>query len=201
VTRSKAVGRCHAFSPHPLAGAPPCRHWPPYSGHAATHTVASLNLVPKLSPQPPRVGHKSPPPFFTRVNTKPAAVRHRCRLGELPASCVNDAVGLRLTPLLTHLEPTRAQVALAELPARRSTSSPTAAEQPPASPTPRLSSEPINPSRTSTRSHGSYPCRTLLSPAPILTGIRASAGAPPLLRRHRSPVTSPADPPLPIERG
>jgi hypothetical protein len=89
---------------------------------------------------------------------------------------------------------------LGESPARRSTISPGHRRVASGEPTPRLSTEPTNPSRTSTRSHGSYPCRTLLSLAPILTGIRASAAAPPLLRRRRSPVTSPADPPLPIER-
>jgi hypothetical protein len=37
-----------------------------------------------------------------------SAVRHRCRLGGLPAMCVHDAIVLRLAPLLPHLEPTRA---------------------------------------------------------------------------------------------
>jgi hypothetical protein len=70
------------------------RHWltaactlpprPPYSDHAATHTVTGLNLVPKLPPQPPRAGHKSPSFLHAREH-QDAAVRHRCRPGELTA--------------------------------------------------------------------------------------------------------------------
>jgi hypothetical protein len=59
LTRSKAVGRCHAFHPHPLAGAPPCRHWPRYWPHVAT-PFRRTPVVPRptlwlaLSYGPPR---------------------------------------------------------------------------------------------------------------------------------------------------
>jgi hypothetical protein len=49
------------------------------------------------------------------------------------------------------------------------------------------------------RPHGSFRCNTLLSTARFFTAVRAPAAAPPL--RCRSPATSPADPPPPIDRG
>jgi hypothetical protein len=49
--------------------------------------------------------------------------------------------------------------------------------------------------------HRSFPCNTLLSPAPIFTAVRAATAAPPLLRSRSSPATSPAEPPPPIDRG
>jgi hypothetical protein len=39
-----------------------------------------------------------------------------------------------------------------------------------------------------------------LSPCPSLTAVELPAGAPPLLRRHRSPESSLVDPPPPISR-
>jgi hypothetical protein len=76
----------------------------------------------------------------------------------------------------------------------------TTGQSSPSSPIRRFS-KPGDPPTTFHRTHRSYPGHPLFSPAPILTGIRASAAAPPLLRRRRSPVTSLVDPPLPIERG
>jgi hypothetical protein len=61
-------------------------------------------------------------PFSTRVSTKPAAVRHRCRPGEPPTSCVPDAVRVHLALLHAPIEPAHARVDLAGLPARRSQS-------------------------------------------------------------------------------
>jgi hypothetical protein len=62
-------------------------------------------------------------PPFSHVSTQAAAVRHRCRPGELPASCVHDAVRVRLALLHTPIEPACARVVLAEPSARRSPSS------------------------------------------------------------------------------
>jgi hypothetical protein len=49
LTRSKAVGRCQAFHPHPLAGAPPCRHWPRYWPHVAA-PVRCTPAMPRPTP-------------------------------------------------------------------------------------------------------------------------------------------------------
>jgi hypothetical protein len=54
MTWSKAVGRCHAFSPHPLAGALPRRHWPRYWPHviaAPTAHVVPCTALPRLGAQ------------------------------------------------------------------------------------------------------------------------------------------------------
>jgi hypothetical protein len=76
---------------------------------------------------------------------------------------------------------------------------PAAAAGPPPSSSPLCRfPEPRQPLSASPRSHGSSPCGTWLSPAPSLTAVRVPAGAPPLLRRRRSPETPPAEPPLPI---
>jgi hypothetical protein len=64
---------------------PTCRHWPtaaraspprpPYSDHAAAYTWSSLNLVPKLTPQPPRAGHLIPPsPRACAPSPPPSAI-------------------------------------------------------------------------------------------------------------------------------
>jgi hypothetical protein len=141
---ARATSHSVTSAPPPYVAVHACRGQPAYSGlcvalpspyarHPRVHGQATRRLHTGHTATPAALTRKEclnrlkpaikAPAFFTRVNTEPAAVRHRCRLGELPASCVHDAIGLRLTPLPTHLEPTRAQVALAEPPARRSTSS------------------------------------------------------------------------------
>jgi hypothetical protein len=94
----------------------PC---PPYSSHAATHTMTGLNVVPKLPPQPPRAGHKSPS-FFTRVSTEPPP----SAIGAVPVSSLRRTTPvsqghLKLPPASRELA--RPRDALAVPPARRIT--------------------------------------------------------------------------------
>jgi hypothetical protein len=118
-TRHFSIGRT-AELPCAIGGQPPHVAALPvlYSGHAVT--------VPHLGAQeaPNRLvlAIKAFPPF-SHVSTQAAAVRHRCRPGELPASCVHDAVRVRLALLHTPIEPACARVVLAEPSARRSPSS------------------------------------------------------------------------------
>jgi hypothetical protein len=70
-------------------------HTPPYPGHTATlprpyHDGIALvrsEALPTALCSP----IKAEVPFHAHEH-RAAAVRHRCRLGELPASCVHDAV-------------------------------------------------------------------------------------------------------------
>jgi hypothetical protein len=79
---------------------------------------------------------------------------------------------------------------------------PTAAAGPSPSSSPlRRSSAPGDLPSVFPRPHGSRRCNTLLSTAPSFTTVRAPAATPPLRCHSRSPPTSPADPPLPINRG
>jgi hypothetical protein len=124
-------GRCHvmlAHQPRRAAHAPPLANdpctsppRPPYSGHAATHTVAGLNLVPKLPPPPPRASHKSP--SFLHVRERQAH-RHP-PLGAIPVSlcaaqlqCPQARLAIPLAPLVL----ARPSVDLVGLAARRSQS-------------------------------------------------------------------------------
>jgi hypothetical protein len=82
--------------------------------------VTGLNVVPKLLPQPPRAGHKSPL-FFTRVSTKPPSsaigavlVSFLCRTTPVPQA----RLALPLAPLML----ARPRVDLAGLPTRWSQS-------------------------------------------------------------------------------
>jgi hypothetical protein len=81
------------------------------------------------------------------------------------------------------------RVCLTKLPTCRSPSSRGRPVSPlPSSPLRRFSESRVSPS-IFPRTHGSYPCKTLLSPAPISTAVRASEAVKLLLRRRRSPVT------------
>jgi hypothetical protein len=51
-----------------------------------------IALARKEAPHRLVLTYKSRRPLCTRVNTAPAAIRHRCRHGELPASCVHDGI-------------------------------------------------------------------------------------------------------------
>jgi hypothetical protein len=75
-----------------------------------------------------------------------------------------------------------------------------AAGLPPSSSLLRRFSKPRDLPGTFPGSHGSFLCSTWLSPGPSLTAVELPAGAPPLLRRRRSPESSPVDPPPPIGR-
>jgi hypothetical protein len=76
-----------------------------------------------------------------------------------------------------------------------------AAGQPSTSSAPRAIPEPTNRLSTFPRSQWSCPCHTLTSSAPVLTGVRVPAVAPPPVRCRRSPATPPVNPPPPIGRG
>jgi hypothetical protein len=67
-------------------------------------------------------GYKRSAPSFL-VRPRAAVVRHRCSSEDFPVQLTPAPSEPLLAPLLAHLEPTRARVALAEPPARRSTSS------------------------------------------------------------------------------
>jgi hypothetical protein len=75
-----------------------------------------------------------------------------------------------------------------------------AAGPPPSSSLLRRFSKPRDLPGTFSGSHGSSPCSTWLSPGLSLTAVELPVGAPPLLRRRRSPEPSPVDPPPPIGR-
>jgi hypothetical protein len=51
-----------------------------------------IALACKEAPHRLVLAYNNRRPLSTRVNTEPAAVRHRCRHGELLASCVHDGV-------------------------------------------------------------------------------------------------------------
>jgi hypothetical protein len=74
------------------ARAPPCH------AHAADVSV-KWRCANRLAR--PRIKHQA---SRSPVNTEPAAVRHRCRHGELPASCVPDGVQ---APLALPVAPTK----------------------------------------------------------------------------------------------
>jgi hypothetical protein len=104
-------------------------HWPPGQPHVAEHCrphrVCTGHRADITNSQPTfRDYINKSRSFLAHANRRPSSVvRHRCHLGELPALCIHDTSVLRLAPLLTHLEPTCAPVALAEPPVHRSTSS------------------------------------------------------------------------------
>jgi hypothetical protein len=112
---------------------PTRRHWPSpparrrplplYSGHAATHTATAINLVPKQPPSRASVAYKTAPlrPHTRDPEPLPPRHWHPTRWAHYSAQPV--AAQALLTLLLAPLEPTHAFAALAELPARRSSSS------------------------------------------------------------------------------
>jgi hypothetical protein len=95
---------------------------PSIAAHTACAPVTGMTSPTRNRPS--ATIKTSPRSFLAHANRRPSsAVRHRCHLDELPALYVHDVNVLRLAPLLTNLELTRAPVALAEPPAHRSTSS------------------------------------------------------------------------------
>jgi hypothetical protein len=173
----------------------PC---PPYSGHAATHTMTGLNVVPKLPPQPPRAGHKSP--SFTRVSAEPPP----SAIGAVPVSSLR-----RTTPVSqAHLKlpPASRELARPVLPwsfhPLAGLRFPATAPLPPSvSSALRANPEPANHPSAPTRSQRSYPCHTLTSSAPFLAGIQVPAVAPLPDRRRRSSERPPPSNLWPIDPG
>jgi hypothetical protein len=188
------------------AGAPPvARHWPPEWRTSPAMPSASLRVLvaparPYL-PQPtyPRAYKPAPAvPARTHASTRVAAVRHCRRLvGTIFQSLPSRTQELQPFPVHHNTSPSCLLIKSSHTFA--GTRVPAAAAVPPLSSSPlRRFSKPGDLPSTFSRSHGSSPCSTWLSPGPSLTTVQLSAGAPPLLRRRRSPEPPPVDPPPPI---
>jgi hypothetical protein len=127
VTRSNIVGWCHAFSPHPLAGAPPRRHWPRYWPHVVAAPLPMqrlvlpfLALVRKLPSSPTRsLAIKGSTPSVTHVAEPPShhCRRHLCSRRDPPSAGFHRKHVLLPPPSCTNIGPT-----LACLPCRAASS-------------------------------------------------------------------------------
>jgi hypothetical protein len=78
--------------------------------------MTGLNVVPKLPPQPPRAGHKSPS-FTCRCTKPPSSAIGAVQVSVLRRTTPVPQAHLKLPPAPRELA--RPRVALADLPARR----------------------------------------------------------------------------------
>jgi hypothetical protein len=156
-----------------------------------------------LTPRPP---NRPSAPIYsprsllarTRISTRAAAVRHCCR----PVSTVPQSFSPRTRepqpfPVNHNTSPSHVLIKRSH-PFTGVRASATAAGPPPSSSLLRRFSKLRGLPGTFPGSHGSLLCSTWLSPGHYLTAVELPTGAPPLLRRRRSPEFSLADPPPPI---
>jgi hypothetical protein len=174
----------------------PARHTPampwPIPGLASTwcpsHCLNRLAHGYKAGRTSPRASPcRRRPPWCHPVNSTPAsfpskthATPHFTRTPSSSCACLLVCLSRRLTG--------------ASVPA-------VAAGRPPPSSASRAIPVPTSRLSTTARSQWSCPHRTLTNSAPVLTGFRAPAAAPPPVRCRRSPATSRVEPPPLIGRG
>jgi nucleoid-associated protein YgaU len=184
---------------NPLAGAPPVAcHWPAERRTSPAMPSASLRVL--VAPARPYL----PQPTFLRAY-KPAPAVPRAhalspeRGNHLPVAFLTHPRASALPCAPQHLPKLlveQADTRLHRNPSSRGSRRAAASSSPL-----RHFSKPGDLPSASSGSHGSSPCSTWLSPGLALAAIQFPAGAPPLLRRRRSPEPSPVDPPPPIEHG